>query len=439
MSAIGVATRRTFRSLRVRELPAVLHRPAHLQLGHLDGPGGPGLAGPAPRPGAVFDLGIVTGLQFLPILLFGPWGGLVADRMDKRRLLYVTAEPAAVSSRWPSESWWRPHAIQLWQVYLLAFCLGLMNLFDNPARQTFVFEMVGKEDLPNAVSLNSVVMNASRVMGPAVGGVVSPWSDWACAFWPTPLPSGPCWWDWRSCDRASSTRSPRWCGPRAAPRWVPLCLADALTAQHAHRHGRDRGVGLQLPGDAGTAGHRDTFHGGAGTLRAAHLVHGGSGRSWAGWPRPIGAGPRPACLRVWPSPSAALMAAGGAVPHAWPWRAVVIVFMGAASIAFIATANASLQLEVGAGHARSGHGPLRHGLPRHHADRRPLVGAIAEWTSPRVAIAGRRGRHLVGGADSAVALPAGEAGRRPRRPVPRRRGGRSRDAAEAVTTEGITA
>ena len=62
--------------------------------------------------------------------------------------------------------------VQLWQVYVLATLLGFVNVFDNPARQTFVMEMVGRDDLPNAVSLNTVVMNASRVVGPAIGGVV---------------------------------------------------------------------------------------------------------------------------------------------------------------------------------------------------------------------------------------------------------------------------
>ena len=62
--------------------------------------------------------------------------------------------------------------VQLWQVYVLAALLGVVNVFDNPARQTFIMEMVGRDDLPNAVSLNTVVMNASRVVGPAIGGVV---------------------------------------------------------------------------------------------------------------------------------------------------------------------------------------------------------------------------------------------------------------------------
>jgi MFS family permease len=165
-----VATQRTFQSLRVRNYRLYftaqlisnsgtwMDRVAQAWLVlHLTGSG--------------FDLGIVTGLQFLPMLLLGPWGGLVADRVNKRRLLFFTQAAGgliALALGILVES----HAIRLWQVFLLAFLLGVTNLFDNPARQTFVFEMVGKDDLPNAVSLNSVVMNASRVVGPAVGGVV---------------------------------------------------------------------------------------------------------------------------------------------------------------------------------------------------------------------------------------------------------------------------
>src|ERR1039458_1732259 len=121
--------------------------------------------------GSGVDLGIVTGLQFLPVLLFGPFGGLVADRLDKRKLLFATQTAGGLLAL-TLGILTVTHVVQLWQVYVLAGLLGVVNLFDNPARQTFVMEMVGREDLPNAVSLNSVVMNASRVVGPAIGGLV---------------------------------------------------------------------------------------------------------------------------------------------------------------------------------------------------------------------------------------------------------------------------
>jgi len=115
-----------------------------------------------------FDVGVVTALQFLPILLLGSFGGLVADRVDKRRLLFFTQGAAGLVALALAILTLAGN-IELWEVYVLATCLGLVNLFDNPARQTFVSEMVGKDLLPNAVSLNSVVMNSARVIGPAIG------------------------------------------------------------------------------------------------------------------------------------------------------------------------------------------------------------------------------------------------------------------------------
>jgi len=121
--------------------------------------------------GSGVALGITTALQFLPMLLLGGFGGVIADRFDKRRLLLATNGAAALL------------AIALgvlaafdlaavWNVYVLALLLGFVNAIDNPARQTFVLEMVGPENLQNAVSLNSVVMNAARVVGPGLGGLL---------------------------------------------------------------------------------------------------------------------------------------------------------------------------------------------------------------------------------------------------------------------------
>jgi MFS family permease len=125
----------------------------------------------APPGRAGVDLGIVFALQFLPMLLFGAYGGLIADRVDKRRLLYATQAAAGLLAL-VLGLLTAANTVVLWQVYLLALGLGFVNMFDNPARQTFVIEMVGKDDLPNAVSLNSVLMNGARVVGPAIGGIL---------------------------------------------------------------------------------------------------------------------------------------------------------------------------------------------------------------------------------------------------------------------------
>jgi MFS family permease len=116
-------------------------------------------------------LGVEAGLQFLPMLLFGAWGGVIADRFDKRRLLYATqAASAVLAFGLGSLVAFGTPTVAL--VYMFSVLLGFVNVFDNPARQTFVMEMVGREELPNAVALNSVVINSSRVVGPAVGGIV---------------------------------------------------------------------------------------------------------------------------------------------------------------------------------------------------------------------------------------------------------------------------
>ena len=121
--------------------------------------------------GSATKLGVLVALQTLPVLLLGPYGGVVADRMDKRKLMMalqsmmgLLALVLGVLST--------THTVRLWHVYLLAFLLGLNNCFENPARQSFVLELVGPKDLRNAVSLNSVLVNAARAVGPAVAGII---------------------------------------------------------------------------------------------------------------------------------------------------------------------------------------------------------------------------------------------------------------------------
>jgi len=118
------------------------------------------------------QLGLTTAVRFLPVLLFGPAGGLFADRWDKRRVLYVTQTCAGLLAA-AFAVVTGTHEMRLWIVYLLAVLLGFVNVFDNPARQSFISEMVPPGDLPNAVTLNSVAMNMARVFGAALGGVLA--------------------------------------------------------------------------------------------------------------------------------------------------------------------------------------------------------------------------------------------------------------------------
>jgi MFS family permease len=117
------------------------------------------------------QLGLTTAARFAPMLVFGPAGGLVADRMDKQRVLYVTQTLAGLLAG-AFAVLLATHSMRLWLVYLLAIALGFVNVFDNPARQSFISEMVSPADLPNAVTLNSVSINMARVFGAALGGTI---------------------------------------------------------------------------------------------------------------------------------------------------------------------------------------------------------------------------------------------------------------------------
>ena len=115
-------------------------------------------------------LGVVTALQTLPVLLFGAWGGLIADRYPKRAILYAVQIISGLASLLMG-TLVVAGRIELWMVYAIAVVLGAIKVFDNPTRQTFVREMVGNDLLRNAVSLNSTEMNLTRVIGPTIAGV----------------------------------------------------------------------------------------------------------------------------------------------------------------------------------------------------------------------------------------------------------------------------
>jgi len=116
-------------------------------------------------------VGLVLAAQFTPVLLGGPFGGLVADRYRKRTVLLVTQSLFTIPSFVLFAVSATGHA-QYWMVIVAAFATGSINLFDVPARQAFVIEMVGRQDLMNAIALNSSVFNASAVIGPAIAGLV---------------------------------------------------------------------------------------------------------------------------------------------------------------------------------------------------------------------------------------------------------------------------
>jgi MFS family permease len=333
--------------------------------------------------GSGVDLGVVVGLQFLPMLLLGPVGGLVADRVDKRRLLYCTQAAGGLLALVLGVLV-VSHLVQLWQVYLLATLLGVVNLFDNPARQTFVMEMVGRDDLPNAVSLNTVVMNASRVVGPAVGGLVIVAFGLGICFFLNAAsylavlvglslmradelqPTQPV-------ARAKGQIREGFRYVWATPKLRNTLLAIGLIGIFAYNFT----VTLALLA-------RSTFHGGAGAYSLLTSCM-GIGAVVGGLLAAHRARPTPRLLQVLALLFGALLAAVALAPTL-ATAAVLIVLMGAASIGFIATANATLQLSadpamrgrVMALYAMAFLGTTPIGAP--------LVGAIAQWTNPRVAL-----------------------------------------------------
>jgi len=116
-------------------------------------------------------VGLTTALQFLPMLLIGAWGGLLADRFPKRRLLMTTQALMAIPAVWLLVVT-ATGVVEPWMVYLGVFAMGAVNAVDNPTRQSFVFEMVGADRVVNAVSLNSVIVQAARIVGPALAGIL---------------------------------------------------------------------------------------------------------------------------------------------------------------------------------------------------------------------------------------------------------------------------
>jgi MFS family permease len=129
-----------------------------------------------------FEVGLVTALQFTPAMLLSLFGGALADRVDRHKMLFATQCAAAiqallfailVSSK----------TIQIGHVFALAFLLGLINAFDNPTRQAFVPSLVPRDDLPNAIAMNSLIINVARVIGPSLAGILIATIGMPAAFW----------------------------------------------------------------------------------------------------------------------------------------------------------------------------------------------------------------------------------------------------------------
>jgi len=120
---------------------------------------------------SAFKLGLVGAFQFAPVLVLGLFGGVIADRFSKRNLLVMTQSTMGILAGILAVLVWTG-VVRLWHVYALALALGVVNSLDMPTRQAFVTEMVGTDDLLNAIALNSALFNAARILGPAIAGAL---------------------------------------------------------------------------------------------------------------------------------------------------------------------------------------------------------------------------------------------------------------------------
>lgn len=126
-------------------------------------------------------LGLVGALQFLPVLLFSLFAGVFIDRLPKKKILIFTQSASLVITLFLAFMAWTGQ-VRYWHILVMATALGLTNTLDMPARQSFVIELVGKEDLMNAIALNSTVFNISRIIGPAIAGILMEYSGVAFCF-----------------------------------------------------------------------------------------------------------------------------------------------------------------------------------------------------------------------------------------------------------------
>jgi MFS family permease len=333
--------------------------------------------------GSGVAVGLTTALQFLPMLLFGAWGGLLADRFPKRKLLIATQALMALPALALLGVTYAGVATP-WMVYLAVFAMGLVNSVDNPTRQSFAIEMVGPERLVNAVSLNSVIVQSARIVGPAIAGVLIAAFGVVPCFGVNALSFAAmiaALWGMDPGQLRSAPRAPRERGAiRAALRYV--------------KRTPELAVPLGLMALVGTLGFnfqvvlpllaRFSFEGGAGAYAAlvsamgvgsvvGALVTGARGRT----------GPHLVAGAALAFGASALLAA--AAPG-MALEVVALTVLGAASVTFAATINSSLQLAV-APHMR---GRVMALYSVVFLGSTPIGGPLAGWLSetydPRLAL-----------------------------------------------------
>lgn len=291
--------------------------------------------------GSGVALGIVTALQFAPILVAGMWGGIIADRFDKRRVIIATQSAAAALALILGVLT-LTGLIELWMIYALAFAFGCVALVEVPTRQSFVIEMVGSEYLSNAVGLNSTVFTSARVVGPALAGVLIATVGIAWCFLINAASylvviAGLWAMDPDRLHRAEPAERGKgqlreglryvWSTPIL--RLSLLLMAVVGTLAFNFRVLLPVMAESEFSGGAGTYGALSAFMG-AGTVLGALLA--------ASRTRPT----RKMLIGSALAYGALIMVAGAAPTLVW--EMIALVPMGAAGIAFVATANSTLQL-----------------------------------------------------------------------------------------------
>ena len=329
-------------------------------------------------------VGLATALQFLPMLLLGAWGGLLADRFSKRKLLLTTQALMMV----PAVGLLAVTAagvVTPWMVYLGVLGFGLLNAVDNPTRQSFVIEMVGSDRVVNAVSLNSVIVQAARIVGPAVAGILIATVGVVPCFAINALTFVVMIWALLGMDPRSlheAPPAPREAGAiRAGLRYVArtpeLAVPLALMAL-VGTFGFNFQVVLPLLAKFSFGGGAATYGAlvaamGVGSIAGA-LITGHHGRT----------GPRLIAGAALAFGASAVLAA--AMP-ALALEIPLLVLLGAAAVTFAATINSSLQLAVAPemrGRVMALYSVVFLGSTPIGA---PLVGWLSEAYDPRVGLA----------------------------------------------------
>jgi MFS family permease len=346
------------------------------------------------------SVGLTAALQFLPIMLFGAWGGLLADRMPKRRLLTITQTLMAI----PALTMWlltTNGGIEVWMVYALVLARGAVNAIDNPARQSFVVEMVGADRVVNAVALNSVIVHTARILGPAAaGGVIALIGVGPC-FLVNALSFGAMIVALRAMDPDLLHTPP--VAPRRAPGQLRLALQYV-------RGTPELLIPLAMMAVVGTLSYNFqillplladfTWHGTAATYTALAMAMGAGSVAGA-----LAAGARG---RVGPRLLVAAAAAYGiadllaAIAPTLPLQVAALIPLGAISVTFAAGINSSLQLAVEPtmrGRVMALYSVVFLGSTPIGA---PLVGWIAEVAGPRAGL-------LLGAAAALAAAVGGAA------------------------------